>query len=334
MNKAADRPYYSIIIPVFKVEQYLDKCVESVLAQTYEDYELLLIDDGSPDRCPEICDRYAAEFSRVKTFHKKNGGLSSARNYGLRKASGMYVMFLDSDDYWDDKHALATLRNVADGRTDIILFRYKKYVEKTGKVLDCHPDCSTTGNETKEEIIEKLIEAGTFNASAWNKLVRKDFLNQYAIAFREGVTSEDIEWCGKLLINSRKICYCSADFYIYRQRAGSITYSMKRQNIEDLRDNIRISVDLADRYLEKDSSLYNSYMAFMAYQFCTLFLSANNVKEESMLPVLREMKPYARVLDYSDNKKVKLFRLLYRLFGISGVYRFAGIYMKVFYNRV
>ena len=94
-------PLFSIIVPVYKAEKYISECVDSVLAQTFEDFELILADDGSPDRCHEICDEYAKKDSRIKVIHKNNGGASSARNSGIDAACGEYIIFLDSDDYWE-----------------------------------------------------------------------------------------------------------------------------------------------------------------------------------------------------------------------------------------
>lgn len=97
---------FSVIIPIYKVEQYLEECVDSVLRQNYSNYEIILVDDGSPDSCPIICDKYAEEFDHIKVIHKKNGGLSDARNVGLDISTGEYVIFLDSDDYWEEKDFL------------------------------------------------------------------------------------------------------------------------------------------------------------------------------------------------------------------------------------
>lgn len=97
---------FSIIVPIYKVELYLRQCINSVLNQSYKDFELILVDDGSPDNCPIICDEYASRDIRVKVIHKSNGGLSDARNVGLDVAQGEYVLFLDSDDWWDDVLAL------------------------------------------------------------------------------------------------------------------------------------------------------------------------------------------------------------------------------------
>ena len=104
-------PRFSIIVPVYNVEQYLAECVESVLAQTFTDWEMILVDDGSPDNCPRLCDEWAGKDARIKVVHKKNGGASSARNVGIRESGGEYILFLDSDDFYNDKDALKTFDN-------------------------------------------------------------------------------------------------------------------------------------------------------------------------------------------------------------------------------
>ena len=103
------QPLISVIVPIYKVEQYLSECVDSILQQSYENLEVILVDDGSPDSCPEICDRYAVTDNRIKVIHKPNGGLSDARNTGLKAATGEYILFIDSDDYWIDKNAIKKL---------------------------------------------------------------------------------------------------------------------------------------------------------------------------------------------------------------------------------
>ena len=101
--------FFSVIIPIYKVEKYLNRCIDSVLNQSYKDLEVILVDDGSPDKCPEICDEYAKKDKRVKVIHKENGGASDARNYGIKAASGEYLMFLDSDDYWEGTECLKNI---------------------------------------------------------------------------------------------------------------------------------------------------------------------------------------------------------------------------------
>ena len=101
-----DSVKFSIIVPVYKVEKYLERCINSILSQTYRNFELILVDDGSTDNCPRICDEYVKSNNRINVIHKKNGGLSSARNAGIDRSTGEYIIFVDSDDYWNSNHAL------------------------------------------------------------------------------------------------------------------------------------------------------------------------------------------------------------------------------------
>lgn len=132
---------FSIIIPVYKVELYLRQCINSVLNQSYKDFELILVDDGSPDNCPVICDEYASRDIRVKVIHKSNGGLSDARNAGLDIAKGEYVLFLDSDDWWDDVLALEKINlKIKDTDADLIIIGMKKFFSKKNVlVMNCIP---------------------------------------------------------------------------------------------------------------------------------------------------------------------------------------------------
>ena len=119
----------SIIIPVYKAEKYLGQCINSVVEQTYPKWEIILVDDGSPDNCPSICDDWAQKDDRIYVIHKENGGASSARNKGIKEAQGEYIMFLDSDDYWADRECLGELVEMLQkDRPDFITFRYKKYI--------------------------------------------------------------------------------------------------------------------------------------------------------------------------------------------------------------
>ena len=118
----SNKCFVSIIVPIYNVEQYLDQCVSSVLSQSFRDFELILVDDGSPDHCAAMCDDYAINDPRVQVLHKKNGGLSDARNAGLEKASGEYVLFLDADDYWEDENALAEKHDLTARERQILNF--------------------------------------------------------------------------------------------------------------------------------------------------------------------------------------------------------------------
>ena len=155
----------SFIVPIYNVEKYLSECVESILAQTYSDFEMLLVDDGSPDNCPALCDDWATKDSRIKTLHKPNGGLSDARNYGLDHAQGDYVVFVDSDDFWVEKDCLERLMNVVDAHPecDFIGFNCSYYYSdtKTYKKWVAYNESLSVPTD-KNIVICSLVASGTF----------------------------------------------------------------------------------------------------------------------------------------------------------------------------
>ena len=147
----------SIIIPVYKVEKYIYKCIDSVLNQTYKNLEIILVDDGSPDKCPEICEEYAKKDNRIKIIHKKNGGLSDARNAGLKVATGKYIGFVDSDDYIEKDMYQVLYNNIIKTNSDISIVNLKEV--KENEIIENNvKDEQNTIEYTKLEGLKKLIE--------------------------------------------------------------------------------------------------------------------------------------------------------------------------------
>ena len=186
----------SIIVPVYQVERYLRACIESVLCQTHREWELILVEDGSPDRCGVICDEYAKNDARITVMHKENGGLSSARNAGLCRATGEYILFLDGDDFWAEPEGLARL--IPQLTSDVVVFGFSKWYEPNGAERgrwigpDIAEGCPVSGREAQ---LGYLLQKGCYTACAWNKAVRRELFSSCDLRFREGVTSEDIDWC-------------------------------------------------------------------------------------------------------------------------------------------
>ena len=175
----------SVVIPVYKVEKYLKRCVDSVLTQNYNDLEIVLVDDGSPDNCPSICDDYARLDSRVKVIHKNNGGLSDARNTGLKEATGEYISFLDSDDYLLENFSSACEIVKNNQNYDVITFG--EGIDKLGKI--------------------------TYPISACMKFFRLDFLNNNNIRFLNGIYHEDVPFSLEIVLNTDKILSLKENFY-------------------------------------------------------------------------------------------------------------------------
>lgn len=322
---------FSIIIPVYKVERYLEQCILSVLKQSYENYEILLIDDGSPDQCPILCDEWAQRDARVRTIHKENGGLSDARNTGIKHATGDYLLFLDSDDYWDDESALEQIAECLENTSvDVLNFRYKKFLECDNTFHQClqHKDNVTlTENDSRKTIVKKLFSNGLYIACAWNKVLKNSFVDENNLYFKVGITSEDIDWCARCLLYAEQISYIDLDFYVYRQREGSITHSFTLKGLEDLKNNILECVALGKDLKETDE-LYPYYFSYVAYQYGVFLLDINMIENEKVAEIVAEMKKYQYLLSFKMNKKIKALYYCNRIIGYDNLIRLLGIYAK------
>lgn len=211
-------PKISIIVPVYNVEKYLNKCLDSILAQTFEDYELLLIDDGSSDKSGNICDEYEKKDKRVKVFHKENGGLSSARNAGIDAACGEYIGFIDSDDYIDNDMFEQLYNDVTKNDADVavcgIYNCYRNVVR-----LECSRNIYKIVDN--EEALRLVLESKIVSVHACNKLFKKECFVEDR--FPVGMTSEDAYTIPELLSKCQKIVINTTAKYYYVHRSNSIT---------------------------------------------------------------------------------------------------------------
>lgn len=202
-------PSITVIVPVYKAEDYLNRCVESLLSQTFQDFEILLVDDGSPDHSGDICDDYARKDDRIKVFHKLNGGVSSARQYGMDHAIGEYVIHADPDD-WVEPCMLEELYNKAkEENADMVICDY--YMNYENKQIYKKQEPSSLDHKT---VLKELFQQ--LHGSCWNKLVRRACYNDTGTRFPEGFTLwEDRFVCCSLLLADLKIVYLGKAFYHY-----------------------------------------------------------------------------------------------------------------------
>lgn len=223
------KPYLSVVVPIYKVEPYLVQCIESIMAQTFRDMEIILVDDGSPDKCPEICDRYAAKDDRIRVIHKPNGGLVSARKAGLAIASGEYVTFVDSDD-WIDEGMYAAMKKLADARgADVIITDY--FYDRKGQMTRFYTklDAGFYEGEKLEALRQKMIYSGELYVPGifpvvWNKWFRRELLipNLEAIDNRVSL-GEDMACTYACITDAASVeIYKDECFYHYRWRPESM----------------------------------------------------------------------------------------------------------------
>ena len=229
-------PLISIIVPVYKVEKYLVKCVESILAQTYTNFELILVDDGSPDLCPSICDEYAKKDKRIIVIHKQNGGLSDARNAGLDIATGDFIGFVDSDDYIEKDLYELMLRGILNAKADMAICNYLcvdedyNLIREKNKYLPIRDEVLNAS----EFITKYTEEFGWYYVVAWNKLYRKSLFDN--LRYPLGKQHEDAFLIHYLAFRCGKIVCIRKGLYYYVQRQGSIMtqqFSIKNMDLGD-----------------------------------------------------------------------------------------------------
>lgn len=320
----------SFIIPVYKVEKYLDICVQSILKQTYSDYEILLVDDGSPDRCPEICDYWKNADDRIKALHKSNGGLSDARNYGLMHAKGKYVIFIDGDDYWTDGNDLMNLMNFAYKHpgADFINFNCQ-YVYSDAKTVKWKPYSDyILHNSDKNTILQNLVKSGTFPMSACLKLLSRSFIISNQLYFQKGLLSEDIPWFVNLLDKTQECYFINQYIYSYRQGVStSITSTFGEKHYNDLFEIIKSELKSIDsRSFDADTK--SSLISFIAYEYCIL-LSNLGIWRQKSREKIKELSQYKWLLSYTDNPKVKTVNAVYKLCGLSFTSKILSLYQKM-----
>lgn len=326
-----NKPFFSVIIPVYKVEAYLHQCVNSVLAQDFEDFEIILVDDGSPDNCPRICDEYAAKDHRVKVIHKKNGGLSDARNYGIEVAEGEYILFLDSDDYWNDvtffSELYKTLLSIAG--LDIINFGWIKYFQNSETYIPDKRDFSIIRSEhqTNTDYIITLLKNDLFIASACNKCIKAQFIYTNNLSFKKGIRSEDMDWCGRILLSMPEMTCIDKKCYVYRQQVGgSITANVDMRHIEDIIFLIKEAVEKSDKF---ESKIKEIYLSFFAVQYLTLLINVYSDTYSNDSALRKEVFEHRSILRYNLNYKVKVANVFMRLLGIELMSKLFRLYILI-----
>lgn len=222
---------FSVIVPIYKVEEYLDRCVESLVSQTYSDIEIILVDDGSPDRCPEMCDAWAEKDSRIKVIHKENGGLSDARNAGLAVAKGEYISFVDSDDYIDC-NSFAKFEEYTHEKTDILVGDIEVI---GGKNYSMHAEEFLGKKVSGSEYLKTSIAKNRAPAPVWINLYRREFLVENSLLFKVGILHEDEHFMPRVFLAAKTVIYTGINFYRYIIREDSITTKKdRRKNSEHI----------------------------------------------------------------------------------------------------
>ena len=312
---------FSIIVPIYKVEKYLNKCIDSILNQTYQDFELILVDDGSPDNCPQICDEYAEKDKRVRVIHKNNAGLVAARNTGIKAAKGEYVCYVDGDD-WILDNLLQTVWDKAISKYDVEMVVYsavRQFTDTQEQIPKAVPEGLYNKNKLKIDVYpymmyhsRKTYSTGLIFPVAWNKIFKRDFLLKHYCKEERIRMGEDNAFIFECLYAAENVFFCDDILYIYNQlNVESMVHSYDSNRFDN---NKLLTGYIEKRMGKKDKVIDEQINAFKAYWL--------------IMAVFHEVKSDRKIIAASKHirKKIKETKVLE---GISykGLPKMAKIYL-------
>ena len=309
----------SFIIPVYNVQNYLDACIKSIACQTYKEFEVILVDDGSSDLSSSICDCWADKDERIRVIHKTNGGLSSARNAGVAIADGDYLIFVDSDDFWVSQFELEKLVRLVDlyPDCDFIGYNCSYYYTETDSYDPWVEYVKTLSQPVDKNLaLSVLVSSGTVPMSACLKVISRKYIQQNDIHFINGIRGEDIPWFIELMDHCGLCMFVNNYIYAYRQNvSGSITSKAGVQGFNDLL-NI-ISQEVA-KVIQRsfDCKAKEALLSFLAYEFCILVAWLPKLPANQRAVYRRRLYEYKWLLKYDVNPKVKMVVRMSRILGI------------------
>ena len=309
---------FSIIVPIYKVADYLDDCVQSVKNQTYTDWELILVDDGSPDACPQMCDGYAKEDARIRVIHKPNGGLSDARNAGLDRAKGEYVLLLDGDDFYNRSDMFEMLSaNIDKSNADVILFGCTDWNMKTGEKRISRSDYDLhllNRVADREQSLHYLLSQKKIPGGSTVFTVRRALLAEYEIRFHCGIQSEDHDYVLAVFRHCRRLYAMDDPFYTYRLgRDGSITQTNDVKMVYGVTYTVNKWFPVFSQ--EQSEILHRDFLNYLAFIYTTGFVAAGRMAPAMRKQAIAEMKSARYILQYGYWKKTKLIRTCSALLG-------------------
>lgn len=301
----------SIIISLYNLENYISQCLDSLINQIFDDYEIIIVNDGSTDNSEDICKNYLSYGKNVKYFHKTNGGASSARNFGLQNCSGDYIIFMDGDDYWDNANALELINSKIENKPDIIIFGCKDFDEKTGELSVSRNsyDIDFLEKADKALVIKNLVEEKKLPGAAWIVCSNRQFLLDHNIVFEEGIKAEDIDWVYSVLHFSKTISFLNAPFYVYRKnRKNSATFSFDDKSLSGILYTIQKWMPKIAKNPDLKYLFYNLNFHFL---LTVIFAKSFN---ENQLSIMNNHKD---ILNYALTLRDKAFSFMIKILGIK-----------------
>lgn len=316
----------SVIIPIYNVEKWIEQCIDSIAAQTYRNIEVILIDDGSTDNCGKICDDYAKKDNRIKVIHNKNLGVSCSRNNGIRVATGEYIMFIDSDDFICDNHAIEKFLKVfKENKCDFIYTSYCRFNDDNSKsiveVLPLNINSCDLDKLKGKETLEVLIKNNSFHHAPYLKICKREYILKNNLYFKEGFYHEDVEWSEKLFYYADKISIYYEPWYMRRMRENSIiTTKDDKVATQKVCNRIIIIKELIEFYIKNNENPYDSIIIndlVKMYWGDIMVISLrikNKVNVNQCIEVVNSTKD---IIKYSNNIKHIIIRNIFKVIGVK-----------------
>lgn len=301
-------PKIDIIVPVYKVEQYLKKCIDSLLNQTYNNYIITLVDDGSPDKCPAICDEYAINYpEKIRVYHKPNGGLSDARNYAVDRSNSEFVIFVDSDDWVSERFIQNLVEGLISNEVDTVVSPFYRAVETSeGLSINFNMPTKSPCIMDAEEALVNLCKEKYYGSHACSKLFRLELLKAYP--YPKDKYFEDSYTTYKHIVHSRKISYIPTPGYYYLQRNGSIVRStFQKKHLDIIYATQEMIEYMIDNHFSYKTISYGVYKLFRNAHATFIHASKDANFDEiynDVLLVLNRYKEYFCAIDQSYKEKI------------------------------
>lgn len=305
---------FSIIVPIYNSSGYLEYCLNSILNQSYKHFELILVNDGSSDNSLNICVNFRSKDNRIILINKENGGAGSARNVGLEKAVGDFIIFCDSDDYWNTSNFLEIVSStIKKEEPELIIFDYKKLYNNKYE-FNIERKWEVIKYKEKEDILNYLMTKKKFTTSANWKVIKKNILIDNNISFLEGTIAEDMDWGMRVYSHSKEIVYIDKKFYFYRQREGSITRSLNEEKINNLWNMIEDCT--GKKAEEQDIPIIIIYKYFSFHYFVLLaIIASSKIKNKKQMICILKKKRW--LLKYIPNNRLKVISYLRYIIGFN-----------------
>ena len=308
-KRNSEKIMVSIIIPVYNIEKYVEKCLNSLKRQTYDNFEAIIVDDGSSDDTRDICEKIAQDDKRFKIFHKKNEGVSIARNFGLLKAEGVYICFVDGDDYVEPDYLKILVRCLQKDDIDMGCSDY--FIERQNQIIVHSQKIKEPVYLSKSEAINKLGNKQLYQGYLWNKIFKKEIIERYQLLFDSRIKVwEDMLFCVRYLSFVHKVCYIQLPIYFYVQRQGS---AMANTSIWEEHTHLYALEQMWNIVEEYEGDFKEYIRNFYANDLAGCLGKKNFTGEKQIYNYIDKIEQLRGKLSFKHKVKVFMFKYFFKL---------------------